>query len=136
MKRSRKIVAACTWLVVLWPIVQILLVEVAHTNPWRLMGFAMYATEHDIEVTLSKRGETGPSVIVEPRELPPPARDAYDEFVACRAVLGRLCSPESFVRAWRRADPSLEPVHIDVDVDVLRLSHARMTTVAHDRISL
>ena len=136
MKRSKVVVLVCTWLVLTWPLVQILLVEVAQTNPWRLMGFAMYATEHDIKVTLTKRGATGPSAVVEPGELPPRAREAYEDFVTRRAVLGRLCSPEPFVRAWRQADPSLEPLHIDVDVEVLRLSHARMTTVARDHFSL
>lgn len=135
MKRSRIIVRACTWVVLLWPIVQIALVFAAQTNPWRLMGFGMYSTEHDIKVTLTKRGATGPSAIVQPNDLPPPARKAYDDFVERRAVLGRLCSPESFVRTWRQADPKLEPLHVDVDVEVVRISHARMTTVSREHFS-
>jgi hypothetical protein len=132
----RKTILAIAWFVVLWPLVQIVLVEVAYTNPWRLMGFAMYATEHDVKVTLKKHVAGGAPADVEPRDLPPPAREAYDDFVAKRAVLGRLHSPSSFVETWRRVDPTLAGAVVDVEIEVLRLEHARMTTVARDRLSL
>jgi hypothetical protein len=130
---SKRIVGAVAWLVVVWPLVQIALVEFAHTNPWRLMGFAMYATEHDIKVTLKKQAREGTSVDVTPEALPPEARAAYETFVAKRVVLGRLHSPASFVEVWRRADPTLGG--IEIDVEVLRLKGARMTPVARDHIS-
>lgn len=137
MKRtiwSKKLVAGVAWFVVMWPLVQIALVEVAHTNPWRLMGFAMYATEHDIEVTLKKHPPGGSSVDIAPTALPPEARRAYEAFVAKRAVLGRLHSPASFVETWRRADPTVGGV--EIDVEVLRLKGGRMATVARDHYAL
>jgi hypothetical protein len=130
--RSRRLVVGLTWLVVLWPLVHLVLVEVACVNPWRLMGFAMYATEHEIRVTLKKHVAGGPPVDVAPHDLPPEARDAYEHFVAKRAVLGRLYSPASFVATWRRAEPNLG--RVEVDIEVLRLKRARMTPVARDRL--
>ena len=129
MTRTKKAVIAVSWFVVLWPLVQIVLVHVAHTNPWRLMGFAMYTTDHEVRVTLKRQ-----NVAVEPRELPREAREAYDDFVVKRAVLGRLCSPSAFVSTWRRVDPTIGEV--EVDVEVLRLKDARMTVIARDRLSL
>lgn len=122
--------------VVLWPLAQLVLVHAAHTNPWRLMGFAMYTTEHDIRVTLKKRDPAGQTLEVEPHELPPEARAAYDDFVARRVVLGRLCSPASFVETWRRVDARLAGVAVEVDIEVLRLKHARMTPIARESFSL
>lgn len=133
---KRRLVIACAAFVLVWPLVQIVLVHVAHTNPWRLMGFAMYATDHEIKVTLKKHVAGGPPVDVEPHELPPEARRAYDAFVARRAVLGRLHSPAAFVGTWRRVDASAAGARIDVDIEVLRLKGARMTAVARDRVSL
>ena len=127
--RSRKVVVAIGWFVILWPIAQIVLVEVARTNPWRLMGFAMYTTDHQVRVTLKTQ-----NVTVEPRDLPREAREAYDDFLVRRAVLGRLCSPTSFVSTWRRIDPRVGEV--EVDIEVLRLKDARMTTIARDRLAL
>lgn len=135
MIRKRRLVIACAAFVLLWPLVQIMLVKVAHTNPWRLMGFAMYATDHEIKVTLRRHAAGGPLVDVEPTALEPEAREAYDAFVAKRAVLGRLYSPASFVSTWRRVDPTLAGAIIEVDVEVLRLEHARPTVVARDRVS-
>ena len=132
--RSRKIVVASTALFLVWPLAQLVLVEVAHTNPWRLMGFGMYATAHEIKVTLKKEVAGCGAVEVEPRDLPPAARDAYEDFVADRRVLGRLCSPASFVERWRRVDPSVG--RVEVEIEVLRLKRARMTTVARDHVSL
>lgn len=128
MTRSKKLVVAISWFVVLWPVVQIVLVHVAHTNPWRLMGFAMYTTDHEVRVTLKKQ-----NVTVDPRDLPREAREAYDDFVTKRAVLGRLHSPASFVTTWRRVDPTVG--NVEVDIEVLRLKGGRMTTIARDRIS-
>lgn len=134
--RRSRLVAAVAWFVVLWPLVQIVLVEVALVNPWRLMGFAMYATDHEIRVTVKKRAADGASIDIDPRSLPPEARDAYDAFVTRRAVLGRLHSPATFVNVWRRVDPTVEGAAVELDIEVLRLRHARMTTVARDRVSL
>ena len=129
MSRTKRVVVVVSWFVVLWPIVQIVLVHVAHTNPWRLMGFAMYTTDHEVRVTLKKQ-----NVTVAPSDLPREAREAYDDFLVRRAVLGRLCSPASFVGTWRRVDPSIGDV--DVDIEVLRLKNAGMTTVARDHHTL
>lgn len=128
MKTKRRLVIALTWFVVLWPCAQLALVQFASTNPWRLMGFAMYATEHDIQVTLRREG-----AVVAPSDLPPAVRLAYDDFVSKRTILGRLYSPAAFVGVWRRADPSVGPV--DIDIEVRRLKRARMTTVARDHLS-
>lgn len=123
-----------TCIALLWPLVQLALVFGAHTSPWRLMGFGMYATAHEIRVTLRRHREEGPPRDVDPGDLPKPARDAYDAFVTRRSVLGRLCSPEAFVATWRRADPTVG--RVDVEVDVLRLKGGRMAAVATDRSTL
>lgn len=106
-----------------------------HVNPTLPLVRGLVERGHDvIRVHLKKHVAGGPAVEVEPRDLPPEARAAYEEFVAKRAVLGRLCSPASFVSAWHRADPSLG--NVEVEIEVLRLKRARMTTTARDRISL
>lgn len=107
--------------VALWPLAHRGLVLRERVNPWKLGGFAMYASyETQLSALFRVTGEG--FRLVDEAGLPPAGRAAFARFRARRAALGRLASPDAAVAAIHAERPDLE--HLVVVVQRLWLDRA------------
>jgi len=113
--------AALVLLVALWPLAQRALVLRTGSDPWRLGGFAMYATYQSTQVAFF-RVEPGGLRLVDESTLGGAARAEILRFRRMRSALGRMASPDAAVRALVAARPELE--HVVVVVQRLWLDPA------------
>jgi hypothetical protein len=102
-------------IVVLWPGVQHVYVRAFDANPWRLAGWAMYATAAplvDVAVTLELR--SGP-VRLEGRTLDPESARHLRQFRVWRRDLGSWVEPDGLAEQLWRREPSATGVRVDVE---------------------
>lgn len=106
-RAKARITGTLLLLAVVWPVFHRVLVLRYDVDPWKLFGFAMYCTPHSVAVDLIDRSGPRPREILR-EELPLSLRDDYDRFVARRATLGALQSPDPFARKLLEAMPGIE----------------------------
>jgi hypothetical protein len=105
------------WLIgfALWPAVHIGLVKRWDVNPWKLMGWGMYAAPQmpaELRITGSLPDGSGFALADElTEEL---AAEQYD-FLRTRLGLGDLARPERLARAILDRNAALDGVTIEVD---------------------
>ena len=105
MSRAHAFVAIVLW-VAFWPLAHRALVVESGGDPWRLGGFAMYATYQSTQVALF-RVEPGGLRRVDDAKLPREAALAFRDYRQRRSALGRLASPDAALRAVHEARPDL-----------------------------
>ena len=113
----------------LWPLAHRVLVARYDLNPWKLAGFAMYATPTPPVLVVVLQDADGRPAPLDERALPAPARRALDRFRAERHALGRLRRPDDLAQALFRARPDLDALWVLVQRMQLDPATARMTSV-------
>ena len=109
-----RLVHACLIAFAVWPAVQIGLVARFEVNPWKLMGWGMYAVPQ-----MPAELEFSCDTAVRPGGCPwsvLPAHYASDEraFLRRRLGLGRLARPDALARAVLDREPEIERLTIEV----------------------
>jgi hypothetical protein len=112
----------------LWPLGHRVLVARAGVDPWKLAGFAMYATPSLPVLVAIFVPRDGRLVLVDEATLPAAARERLDRFRAERLALGRLREPEDVARALLAARPDAGGVMIVVQRTDLDPRTARTTS--------
>jgi len=112
----------------LWPFLHRLVVARYDVNPWKLSGWAMYATPRPpVVVAALTMGPNGLAVIDESslREKP---RRALERYRVRRHALGKLAAPTRTGEAILASHPDLESVVILVQTYHLDPATALMTS--------
>jgi len=107
--------------VAVWPLLHRAGVAAWELNPWKLAGFAMYATHTTTLVVLLEPG-AGVWHPLDERALAPAARQGLAEFRRQRDALGRLRSPREMARLVFETEPAR--AHLLVTVQRLNLEPA------------
>ncbi len=128
--RKRMVAIAILAAAGLWPFVHRALVPVFDFNPWRLGGWAMYATPEPPVLAILFRPEKGGLTPL--LDLPLPVEEALKRFRSNRHALGNRVLPNRVAQAAFDTDPELDG--FVVLVQKMRLDHrtARMTSTKHD----
>jgi hypothetical protein len=129
---KRNAVAALLGFVALWPLTQRGLVARFEIDPWKLGGFAMYATPSLPVLVAVFAPEAGRLALLDESSLPAEARARLDRFRVERVALGRLREPRDAARAILAARPELHGVVVVVQRTTLDPSTAR-TTASSER---
>lgn len=103
-------------LVMLWPMAHRQLVTRFDINPWKLYGFAMYCTPHQLSVGLYALSGDRRERIVVSSAMPQELLDELDEFYRLRKTLGRLHEPDDLGQAILDALPAVETLMIQIVV--------------------
>jgi hypothetical protein len=111
---KRNVVLALLAFVALWPLAQRALVARYGIDPWKLAGFAMYATPSLPVLVALFVPKDGTLVLAQEGELPDPVRARLDRFRVERVALGRLRDPEDLARFFLDARPDASGVMIVV----------------------
>jgi hypothetical protein len=126
---KRNAVAALLAFVAIWPIAHRALVARYEIDPWKLGGFAMYATPTLpvlLGVLVEGEGEgAGRLVPLDESSLPLAARARLDRFRVERVALGRLREPRDAARAILAARPDLHGLVVLVQRTTLDPRSAR-----------
>jgi len=120
---KRRAVAALLVGVAVWPLLHHGFVRATGANPWRLFGWAMYATPEpvvEVSVELRRHGSTLG------RPLSKRARDLRDRFAARRSSFGRAATGESLGRAILAAEPHADQVEVAIRTWRLDRTTARL----------
>jgi hypothetical protein len=130
---KRNAVALLLAWVAVWPLVQRGLVARFAIDPWKLGGFAMYATPSLPLLVALQVPRDGQLVLLDESTLPPPTRAALRRFRVERLALGRLRSPDDAARAVLEARPDLPAVVVLVQHTTLdpRSARTRAETERH-----
>jgi hypothetical protein len=124
--RKRRAVLGLLLLISVWPFVHRELVRRVEVNPWKLGGFAMYATAvPPLQVIVFQATDEGVFPLDEER-LPPVVRERLERFRIERHALGQLRSPDDVGRAIQAALPDLDWIVITVVRRTLDAETARM----------
>jgi len=111
---KRNAVLALLAFAALWPLAQRGLVARFGVDPWKLAGFALYATPSLPLLVALFVPEQGRLVLVDEASLPEPVRARLERFRVERRALGRLREPEDVARALLDARPDASGVMIAV----------------------
>jgi hypothetical protein len=122
---KRNTVAALLAFTALWPLAQRGLVARFQVDPWKLGGFAMYATPTLPVLVAAFGGRTGGFVLLDESTLPADVRARLDRFRVERVALGRLREPRDSARAILAARPDLHGVVLVVQRTTLDPRTAR-----------
>jgi hypothetical protein len=122
------VAAGVVLLVALWPLVHRVLVARFDVNPWKLGGFAMYATPAPPLVVAVFGLRDGKLVRVTPQTLPLAQRDALRRFEIERHALGELRRPDALAREILAADASLDQLSVVVQRTTLDRASARLAS--------
>ena len=127
---KRNAVAALLAWVALWPLAQRALVARFEIDPWKLGGFAMYATPTLPLLVAVFAPEAGRLALLDETTLPAEARARLDRFRVERVALGRLREPRDAARAILAARPDLHGVVLVVQRTTLdpRTARTRSTS--------
>jgi hypothetical protein len=125
---KRNAVAALLAWVALWPLAQRALVARFEVDPWKLGGFAMYATPTLPVLVAVFAPEAGRLALLDEASLPAGARSDLDRFRVERVALGRLREPRAAARAILAARPDLHGVVLVVQRTALDPRTARTRT--------
>lgn len=124
--RKRRLAAALVLFLALWPAVHHGLARSYGINPWRFLGWSMYAVPN-ARVNLALRG------YVEGRELQisvgEEARAAGDRYARWRVNLGDFASARPLAEAALAEHPALDAVDVIVYTRVLDRESARFERV-------
>lgn len=104
---KRNAVAALLGFVTLWPLAQRALVSRFEIDPWKLGGFAMYATPTLPVLVAVLAPQAGRLAPLDEASLPREARARLDRFRVERVALGRLREPRDAARAILAERPDL-----------------------------
>ena len=113
MTVKRTAIVALLAAVALWPLAHRALVARYGIDPWKLGGFAMYATPN-LPVLVAAVGTiaSGGTIRIEETTLPVWVRRDLDRFRVERAALGTLRDPEDVGRMLLAARPDVASVGI------------------------
>ena len=131
---KRDAVAALLGFVALWPLAQRALVARFAIDPWKLGGFAMYATPTLPVLVGVFAPQAGRLDLLDEASLPAEARTRLDRFRVERVALGRLREPRDAARAILAARPDLHGVVLVVQRTTLDPRTAR-TTASRERFA-
>ena len=124
--RKRRALLGLLLLISVWPLVHRGLVMRFEMNPWKLGGFAMYATVvPPLQVIVFQRTDEG-VVPLDEKLLPPAVRERLARFRIERHALGQLRSPDDVGRAIQAARPELDWIVITVVRRTLDAETARI----------
>lgn len=112
----------------MWPFVHRGLVVAADVNPWKLFGFAMYCTPHQVRVRLAKAVDNRIRPISD-QEIPPEPRRALATFERYRTPLGELHSHEDLARFLANGLSPNERFFIWIEVMTLDPATASLKTI-------
>ena len=124
-RSRRRLLVGLLAVAALWPALHHVLARTAHTDPWKLFGWSMYAAPPgrvQVRVDRIDAGERRPLRLF--GELAR-ARDAY---AGRRASLGRLARPDGLAQQILASDPELEEVVVVVRRWGLDPDSARLIT--------
>jgi hypothetical protein len=121
-----RLVGSIVLAIALWPIAHRQLVVRMDVNPWKLFGFAMYCTPHDLVVDLVDRGGAEPRRL-DPDAFPPALRESHQRFAARRSVLGRFVAPDALAADAFAALPELRALTVAVSVFSLEWGEASIS---------
>jgi hypothetical protein len=125
--KRRLAIGILVW-VAAWPLGHRALVAAYDVNPWKLGGFAMYATAiPPIQVVAFEKAGDRLEPLDE-HQLAPDAQRALLRFRIGRHALGRLRRPDDLGEALLRARPDLAWVLVAVQRMSLDAESARMTS--------
>ncbi len=113
MTVKRTAIVALLAAVALWPLAHRALVARYGIDPWKLGGFAMYATPN-LPVLVAAVGTiaSGGTIMIDEATLPVWVRRDLDRFRVERAALGTLRDPEDVGRMLLAARPDVASVGI------------------------
>ncbi len=118
----------------LWPFAHWALVAQYDINPWKLGGWAMYASPKPPVMVAAFREADGSLQVLDERAFAEPAREALERFRIRRHALGKLVEPEEPARAILAEQAALPKVTILVQTYYLSTESARMRSTI-DRYS-
>jgi hypothetical protein len=124
--RKKRVTLGLLLFIAAWPLVHRVLVMRFEVNPWKLGGFAMYASVvPPLRVTVFH--DTAQGVVpLDERRLPAPVRQRLRRFRIERHALGQFRSADDTGRSILSALPELEWVVISVQRLTLDPETARM----------
>jgi hypothetical protein len=124
----RNALVALLAFVALWPLVHRGLVARFGIDPWKLSGFAMYATPSLPVLVVPVVPGRGRDTPLDEASLPAWVRSDLDRFRVERLALGSLREPTAEGRALLAARPDLASVAILVQRSTLEPGSARIAT--------
>jgi hypothetical protein len=125
---KRNAIAVLLGFVALWPLAHRGLVARLGIDPWKLSGFAMYATPSlPVLVSLVVPERAGPAPLDE-AALPAWVKAELDRFRVERLALGRLREPAAEARALLVARQNLSSLAVLVQKSTLDADTGRITT--------
>jgi nitrate reductase NapE component len=126
IERKRRLAAGLVLFLVLWPALHHGLVRSYGIDPWRFLGWSMYAAPN-AQVRLGLRGFVGG------RELQfgvgAKAREAGNRYARWRANVGEFASARPLAAAAFEEHPDLDAVDVVIYTRVLDRESARFETV-------
>ncbi len=125
----RRWMGAIVAFVLVWPAVHMRLVATAGIDAWEVFGWAMYAlpaARVQVRVDVERDGRWAPLRAMGP------LRERERRLARRRTALGRLASPESFVRTVFASDDTIEAVRITFRR--IELDRATDHLVARDQV--
>jgi hypothetical protein len=114
--------------VALWPFAHRVAVARLDVNPWKLAGWAMYATPTPPVMVAIFEPVPGGWALVDRLALPPAAQAVVDRFERERHAIGDLRTPDDAARAVLAARGDLAEIAVVVERMRLDPSTARMTS--------
>jgi hypothetical protein len=124
--RKKRAILALLLIVAVWPLLHRALVAHFDVNPWKLGGFAMYASATPpLKVTVF-HGVTEGVVALDERLLPPSVQEQLDRFRIERHALGRLRSADGLGQTILAALPEIDWIVISIQRMTLDPKTARM----------
>ena len=134
---KRNAVAALLAFVAFWPLAHRWAAARFGIDPWKLSGFAMYATPTLPVLVAVAVPAGGGTTMLDEASLPASVRADLDRFRIERVALGTLREPDDVAAAVLRARPDLQAVAVVVQHTTLDPQSARMVssdqTYAYDR---
>jgi hypothetical protein len=121
----RNAVVALLAVAALWPLAHRVLVARFAIDPWKLGGFAMYATPTLPVLVAVFAPQAGRLALLDESTLPAGVRARLDRFRVERVALGRLREPRDAARAILAARPDLHGVVLVVQRTTLDPRTAR-----------
>ncbi|HEX6130870.1 MAG TPA: hypothetical protein VF044_04015 [Actinomycetota bacterium] len=125
---KRRLVLLVVGAVALWPFAHRVAVARLDVNPWKLAGWAMYATPTPPILVAIFRPVPGGWALVDRLALPPAARKVLDRFERERHAIGDLRTPDDVARAVLAARRDLAEIAVVVERKRLDPATARMTS--------
>jgi hypothetical protein len=111
---KQRIVRTVVWALALWPLLHFGVVRVFDLNPWKFLGFAMYAVpvaQMRVNLVSLRDGQAIPFKRDEVSEELMRAAFRYSEL---RLDLGKLAKPDRIAKGLLEENPELDGVRIEV----------------------